>query len=217
MKTRVAALAAVFLLSLNGCAATLREAGTQEVSWTSAASRPDWTGNGAPYFRKDGKIFFVGVSTDIGSQQNARLHAKANAIRTMTEGVRLITKTWLADSVHGADDASQGSFLKAGVAAVSSVVDVQGLMPASEYAEKVRTWDGGQWNHTWNVYGLYELREAEYLDARKRAMEGLRTQARKANDKKAEQMAEEALKKLDTFVEPQQEVTDGTQPLVAIP
>ena len=202
------ALALFLALTTTGCAATLREAGTQEVVWTST-SRPDWSWNGSPYFRKDGKLFFMGVSVDQKNQQNARLHAKANAIRTMTEGVRVLTRSWLTDAVHGPDGETQGSFLKAGVAAVSATVDVQGLFPTSEYVEKVRTWDGSQWTHTWNVYALYELRDSEYLDARKRAMQGLKAAARKTNDKKAEAMAEQALKKLEVMVDPVEEVTDG--------
>mgnify|MGYP007051659781 CR=1 FL=1 len=207
MKLRTTVLAFLLLVSATGCAATLRESGHQEVAWSST-DRPEWASLSKPYFRKDGKIYFVGASVSNKQQNTARLHAKAEAIRTMTDGVRLLTMSWLADSIHGSDDA-QGSFLKAGVAAVSSQVDVSGFMPASEYAEKVRTWNGSGWEYSWDIYTLYELSEAEDIGARKRAMDGLRAQARKANDRKAELAAEQALKKLNMIADPTDEVQDG--------
>lgn len=201
-------IVALSALVLTGCAATLRDSGHQEVAWSST-DRPGWADMSKPYFRKDGRLYFVGVSVGNSKQNIARLHAKAEAIRTMTDGVRLMTQTWLADTIHGSDDA-RGTFMKAGVAAVSSQVDVSGFMPASEYAEKVRTWNGDAWTYAWDVYTLYELRESEYTDARKRAMEGLLARARKANDRKAELAAEQALKKLHVIADPGEEVADGT-------
>lgn len=180
-----------------GCAASQQYAkGRQSVVEASSPSKPDWSYK-TTYFKKDGMLCFSGGVTDAHDYALARRQAKAAAIKNAVEGISIRARTEYTEALRGSNSETIGKYVEDAVAFTSQTVDIQGMIPGEEYMEKVETQLDDGVRYGYNLFAFYQLKESDYVEAKRRALEKLLGKARSEKDKAAEQTAKKLLDKLN--------------------
>jgi len=178
-----------------GCATMRTQVGSQRVVERIPGSAPDWKGKS--YWEGQEKYFYVGAVTNRRDMALGLREAKAEGEKKLVEQIRQRIRTEFGSAVEGQNvDSQTGSYVRDLIAKVSDNVEVSGIMSAETYVEKAEESTGFGVKYVYNCYTQLQLSKADYLEARRRAMEGALAQARIMANAKAEASLSKAFEKL---------------------
>ncbi len=196
MKNLILAAGACAVLLSAGCAGTQRTVGGQRIVERSSSSQPNW--QNVPFSESREKMNFSGTVKNVADYSVGLRQAKAEALKNVAESIQTRVRTEFVENTRGSNLSTEdlGKFVQDGVAMVADNIEISGLLPVESYYEKVETTTWGGVEYSYNCSVLVELAVSDYKIARKRAIEGLADEARRANNKAAEETAQELLEKL---------------------
>jgi hypothetical protein len=178
-----------------GCATMRPQVGSQRVVERIPKTAPDWVGRS--YWEKEGQHFYIGAVGDRTDMALGLREAKAEGEKKLVEQIRQRIRTEFGSAIEGQNmDRQTGSYVRDLIAKVSDNVEVSGVQPSETYIEKVEESTGFGVKYVYNCYSQLQLTQADYLEARRRALEGALEQARAAANAKAEASLTDAFGKL---------------------
>lgn len=187
-------LAGLFLAA--GCASLGGRTGSQRIVERIPNSQPDWRGRSS-WEAKD-TLYFVGAVSGRSDMALGLREAKAEGEKKLAEQIRQRIRTEFGSAIEGQNvDSQTGAYVKDIIAKVSENIEVSGVRQAETFVEKVEETTGFGVRYIYNAYTLLDLPKADYLEARKRALDGAVAEARKARNTKAEESLKAAFGKLE--------------------
>jgi len=189
-------LGAILAVSLAcGCATMRTQVGSQKVVERIPKATPDWVGRS--YWEEKGQHFYIGAVADRSDMALSLREAKAEGEKKLVEQIRQRIRTEFGSAIEGQNiDKQTGSYVRDLIAKVSDNVEVSGVQIPETYIEKVEEATGFGVKYVYNCYSQLQLSQADYLEARRRAMEGALEQARAAANANAEASLTAAFGKL---------------------
>jgi len=170
--------------------------GQERIVERSREFRPDWIFT--PISIQEGILSFSGGVEGQADYSLALRKARAEVIKNIIEGIQGKVQKEFSEAIKGLSisEGELSEFLTDTVGIIMDTYQMHGIKPKEIYYEKVErpTAEGAEYFH--NCYKLVEISEGEYIEWRNAALESLRDKARAENDKKAEEIANELLKKL---------------------
>jgi len=162
----------------------------RSLEWT-----PDWVFT--PISIQEEIFRFTGEATGEADFALALRHAKAQAVKNITEGIQKMVQKEFNDGIResGISDALLAEFLTDSLAMIMDNLNIHELEPEKVYYEKVEKTTGRVVEYFFNYYILIEIPRGDYIQARDRALLNIRDKARIENNKKVEDIANELLKK----------------------
>jgi len=174
-----------------GCAGPqkIRVTGEEKIVERSAKKRPEWILK--PYYEKGNMLYYSGGVTGKGNYELALRQAKGEAIKNITEGIQVKVRTEFSEATRGTNISEDdlGSFVEDALGMVTENLNIQGIIPKTQYYEKVEKTTATGVKYLWNCYMLLTIEKSDYLQARNLALNGLVDKAKRERDKKAEEAA----------------------------
>ena len=189
------ACASVFIA---GCAAQKKAVvGAERVVERSASKKPEWILT--PSFEQDNMMYFSGGVTRRGNYALGLRQAKAEAIKNLAEGVQARVRTEFTAATQGANisESDLGEFVSDAVGIITENLNIQGLQPVEVYYEKIEKTTHTGVEYFYNCYNLVAIKQSDYMQAREIALNGLADKAKEANNRKAEDIANKLMERLN--------------------
>ncbi|MBU3956511.1 hypothetical protein KJ633_08635 [bacterium] len=197
MKKFVVLMCGISVFALTGCGGPkIRPVGSQTVVEKSSDKTPEWVL--VPFFEDETTMYFSGGLKGVGDYAVGLRQAKAEAMKNVAEAIKTKAKTEFVQNTRGSNMPGEdlGRFVQDGIAMTADNVNVSGLLPAESYYEKVEEVTETGVRYFYNCSVLFQIPTQQYKEARNRALNGIAEQARKENDKAAENAAMGLLEKL---------------------
>ena len=136
-------------------------------------------------------LYYSGGVTGKGNYELALRQAKGEAIKNITEGIQVKVRTEFSEATRGTNISEDdlGSFVEDALGMVTENLNIQGIIPKTQYYEKVEKTTATGVKYLWNCYMLLTIKNSDYLQARNLALNGLVDKAKRERDKKAEEAA----------------------------
>ncbi|HLD30356.1 MAG TPA: hypothetical protein VJC03_08430 [bacterium] len=198
MKKTIAFFSALLMgIILVGCAGTKAPmVGQQKVVERSAKETPEWVM--VPFFEDKEMMYFAGTVKGVADYAVGLRQAKAEAVKNIAESIQSKVRTEFTETTRGAniDPGDLGKFVQDAIAMVTENVNIQGMLPAENYYEKVEEATEYGVKYFYNCHTLYQLPVKDYRLARSRALDGMAQKYKEENNKKAEEAAMSLLEKM---------------------
>ncbi len=189
MRSYIYLLLAVFVVS--GCASTQKNRiiGSEKIIEKSENSRPDWLLK--PWYEKGDMLYYSGGVTGKNNYELSLRQAKAEAIKNLTEGVQIKVRTEFSEAIRGTNVSENdiGVFVQDSIGMVTENLNIQGIIPKTQYYEKLERTTAVGVEYIWNSYVLISIKKDDYIQARNLAIKGIADAAKQENNKKAEEAA----------------------------
>ncbi len=169
------------------------------IDWSPGYKKvaPTWTQN--IYVEQKGYLYFTGIKSSVQNKDLGQRQAKAEATKNVAEGINQKVTTEFADSIQGSNinEDDLGDFTRDAIGIMGNLPSLQGLQVEEYYWQKVqKKISADEVKMLYNCFALVKLSVADYKKARDVALNGLAEKAKKAKDKKAEDIAESLMKRL---------------------
>ena len=191
----------LFLVSIltGGCAGPgkppviVRE---EKIVERSREFRPDWIYT--PMSIQEGILSFSGGVEGRADYSLALRKARGEVVKKIIEGIKVMVQREFSDAIRelSIGDAELSEFLTETVGVIMDIYQMHGLKPKEIYYEKVERPTAEGEEYFYNCYQLVEISEGEYIEWRNSALKSIQDKAKAENNKKAEEIATELLKKL---------------------
>ncbi|MEK7214354.1 MAG: hypothetical protein AAB289_01995 [Chloroflexota bacterium] len=196
MKTQLLLLA-LGLGLMSGCATFGGKTGSQRVVERIPSNEPTWKGKSA--WEKKDALCYAGAVAGRSDMALALREARAEGEKKVAEQIRQKIRTEFGSAVEGQNlDNQLGTYVRDLIVKVSENVAVSGVKQSETFVEKVEETTGFGVRYLYNAYALLELAKADYLQARKDALDGAVSEARRANNARAEESLKKAFEKLES-------------------
>lgn len=183
------------VIGVMGCAGR-HPIGSQRVVERTPSKAPSWVGQAS--WEKGVNIFYVGAAPTRADFALGLREAKADAEKKMVEQIRQRIRTEFGSAIEGQNvDGQTGSYVKDTIVKVSENVQVSGALQDETYIEKVEETTAAGVRYNFNCYTVVRLAQADYLEARKNALDGAVAEAHRANNARAEETLKRAFEKLE--------------------
>lgn len=171
--------------------------GSQRVVEKSAEKRPEWIT--VPYFEDNEIMYFSGGVRGVADYALGLRQAKAEAVKNIAESIAAKVRTEFTQAARGAnlEEGDVGRFVQDGIAMITDNINIQGMLPAETYYEKIEQVTDYGVKYFYDCYALYQLPKKDYELAKKRALEDMAKKYREENNKKAEEAALKLLEKIE--------------------
>ena len=184
---------------LGGCAGPRKPPiiiGQERIVEKSSEWKPDWMFT--PISIEEGLFSFSGGVTGRADFSLALRHAKAEAVKNITEGMQTTVQREFSDAIRelSIGDAELGELLTDTLGMIMDNLNIHGLQPKEIYYEKVERTTAEGIDYFYNCYNLFEISEEEYTQARNAALRSLNDKAKAENNKKLEEITTALLEKL---------------------
>lgn len=180
-----------------GCAGKPPVIGSEKIIERSEGSTPDWVLT--PFEEKKDTMYLSGVVKGVADYSLGLRQAKAEGLKNLVEQVKTRARTQFTEATRGSNMSPNdlGRFVEDGIAFTSDNLEVSGIAPKKYYYEKIERVTATGVQYLYNCFALLQLPVRDYKEARDRALNKLADEARKKQDKVAEQTAQDLLKKLE--------------------
>lgn len=186
---------------MSGCATTRYQVGSQRVVERIPRTEPSWIGKSS--WEGQSQYFYVGAVTNRGDMALGLREAKAEGEKKLVEQIRQRIRTEFGSAIEGQNiDRQTGTYVRDLIAKVADNVEVSGVQPAETYVEKVEESTGFGVKYVYNCFAELQLPKPDYVEARRRAMEGAVEQARAEKNAKAEESLSKAFGRLQDPAQP---------------
>lgn len=193
MKGMTTAALATALLA--GCGGNRALVGKQTMIESMPGSRPDWVGKSS--YEAGGRIYYRGGVTGRSDMALALREARAEGEKQLAEQIKQRIRTEFGSAIEGQNvDGDTGSYVRDLIAKTSENVEVSGVTASEQYVQKLEERTSTGVRYVWDAYALVSLPREDYLEARRKALQGALAEARQARNQKAESSLKEAFTKL---------------------
>lgn len=202
----------VLVILFAGCASSSRMTPGQSKVVDTSGEKPGWVKIDKDYWVAEKNMNYRAMVNGQVDIAQGKRNVKAEVVKQVAEMVKTRVRTDYYNSVKG-DNTEEGTLGRDVADLVSWTTDnleLSGLTPNSTYWEKRETYDGGAMHYAYDIYSMYTLPEAKYLEAVRKASMSMADKAKAANDTAAEARAKLFQKKLYED-EPAQAPTEGSK------
>ena len=186
----------VGVLALSSCTGPQIKMGEQKIVERMPSQEPDWKMKSE--FEDKDHLYFQGVVTTVSDMALGLRQARAEGEKKVAERIKSKIRTEFGNAIEGQNlENGLGEYVKDVIAKVSENVEISGISQKEQYIEKIQESTGYGVKYLYNAYVLLELPRTDYLEARRRVLEGTINQVHQAQNKQAEETLKEVQQRLN--------------------
>lgn len=198
METRWMKLGAgLAVLGLSACGTgEKRLVGKQTPVFSLPEKMPSWVAK--TFYEEDGHLFYRGAVNDRTDMALGVREAGAEAEKNLAEEIKQRIRTEFGSAIEGENlEGGLGSHVRDLIAKISENVEISGARLSEQFVQKFEEQTPGGVRYVWDCYALVSVSKADYLEARRAALNGAIAKAREEKNAKAEAALKDAFGKLE--------------------